>query len=405
MFYVVKCKLHPKKKQAEYFDKNFGCCRFVYNHFLSYSIDHYHKNKDLPDDKREKRPSAYDLMKMIKGLKQEYTWLTEVDSQALKYSVSQVDIAFRNFFRRLKQGEKPGFPRFKSKHKSKKSFTLTQGQRIEYTDNAIILPKIGHVRLDKTNFNPPLNDALLKRCTISQSKSGNYYISILFSDDIPEPDTNHHPDNKITSIDLGLAKLFRAEDSTGYRWDIHSPRILRDNMDKLKREQRRLSRKKFKSNRWKKQKIKVSRIHERIANTRRYFFHLLVNDIMKTCDAMSVEDLKIQKMIDNISKEDINKKRKNINRAFYDQALSELIKIMSYKSRRLGKPFYLIDTLKSPNKICSQCGEINDHVTLQTIMWECKNCNSTHQRSDNCLVNLHRMASEMASEIINNEQP
>ena len=205
MFYVVKCKLRPKKYQSDYFDKNIGCCRFIYNHCLDYCIDHYEKNKDLDKKDQQKRPSSYDLQKLLPALKRENVWLAEVDSQALKYAAAQVDPAFKNFFRRLKTGEAPGFPRYKRKYKSRASFTLTQGEKIDYRDNAVRLPKIGWVRLDHTNFNPPnRSDTRVKRCTISRSPSGNYYISMLFADDLEEPEEHHSPDNKITALDIGL---------------------------------------------------------------------------------------------------------------------------------------------------------------------------------------------------------
>ena len=399
MFYVVKCKLRAKKHQADYFDKNIGCCRFIYNNTLQYCIEHHQKNSALPKEKQEKRPGAYDLQNRIPALKKDYPWLTEVDSQALKYAAAQVDLAFKNFFRRIKQGISPGFPRFKSKYKSRASFTLTQGQYIRYDDRSIKLPKIGSVRIDNTNFNPPDNDVLVKRATISRTPSGNYYISLLFEDDLPDPEVIHKPDPDMITLDLGLKKMFRAKGNSGPSWDIHSPRFFRDEMKKLAKEQKKLARKKIRSNRWLKQKIRVAKVHERIANIRRYFFYILTNDLIRSSQAIVAEDLDIKGMIQDTVNKESGKKRRNINRAFYDQALSEFIRIIKYKSERAGKPFYLVDTLRAPNKLCSQCNTINDHVTLDTLHWQCSHCETKHNRSENCLVNLERMAGEMALEM------
>ena len=405
MYYVVKCKLRPNKKQTLYFEKNIGCCRFVFNYCLQYCIDHYSRNKDLPKERQEKRPGAYDLNGLLPALKKTHPWLSEVDSQALKFSASQVDVAFKNFFRRVKRGESPGFPRFKSKYKSRPSFTLTQGQLIRHTENSITLPKIGTVKLDHTNFNPPTDtDAMIKRCTISRSAAGNFYISVLFADDLEEPEIHHSESQTITALDLGLKRLFRVDDAHGKRWNIDSPLFFRDQMKTLKREQRRLARKTVRSARWIKQKKKVARLHEKISNTRRYFFHLLANDLINSSDAIALEDLDIAGMIKKNTEEHSGIKRKRINRAFYDQAISELINIISYKTRRLGKPLYLIDTLASPNKLCSHCLHINDHVNLNSTNWQCEQCESEHSRSDNCLVNLKRMAEEMARDIMRDNQ-
>ena len=406
MFYVTKCKLHPTKKQAHYFDCNIGCCRWVYNHCLQYAIEHYERNKDLPKEQREKRPTGYDLQKRLPALKQEHPWLAEVDSQALKFAAASVDVAFKHFFRRIKRGDKPGFPRFRSKHRGASSFTLTQGARIRYTDDSVHLPKLGRVKLDRTNFNPPENtDARLKRCTIRRSPVGNYYVSILFEDDKPEPAITHviRPD-QLTVLDLGLKKLCRVQGGDLKRWDIHSPRFLRDNLDKLQREQRKLSRKTVKSARWQKQKKRVAKIHEKIRETRNYFFHLLANDLINANDGIVLEKLDIRGMVLSAEDEPCAVKRRNINKAFADQSLGAFINTLSYKSARAGKPCYLVDTLHGPNKVCSDCGQVNDQVTLMTTEWTCTGCGVIHDRSDNCLVNLQRFGVDMAQEAIEQDK-
>lgn len=376
----------------------------MYNHCLQYCIDHYDRNKNLDKDKQEKRPGAYDLQGLLPELKKKHEWLKEVDSQALKYSAKSVDDAFKNFFRRIKTGDKPGFPRFKSKHRSKPSFTLTQGQRIIYGEHWVMIPKIGRVRLDGSNFNPPTTESRVKRCTISRSASGNYYISILFSDDQEELEEDHNYD-KITALDLGLKCLFKSGDNQGNKHVVESPKFFRHQLDRLAKEQKKLSKKTLKSGRWKKQKLKVARIHERITNSRRNFFHHVSNQLLNTNDAVVMENLDIRGMIEKNSKEEEGKKKHNINRAFYDQSLSELVRIIEYKSKRQGKPCYLVDTLRSPNKLCSFCDHINNHVTLETTAWKCDKCETEHERSENCLINLHRMASEMAIESkINQEE-
>ena len=399
MYHVTKCKLHPKKRHIQYFEQNIGSCRWVYNHCLQYCIDHYDRNKDKPKEEQERRPGAYDLQGLLPALKKDHEWLKLVDSQALKYSAAMVDQAFKNFFRRLKSGEKPGFPRFKSKYRSRPSFTLTQGAYIDYGDNYVKLPKIGNLKIDKTNFNPPADSikSRVKRATISRSPSGNYYISILFEDDRQEPEENHQY-KRITALDLGIKHLFRA-DNLDKRWNIESPRFLRDEMKRLKREQKKLSKKTVRSHRWIKQKCKVARLHEKIRNSRRYFFHLLANELISNSDALVMEKLDIRGMIEKTTKEEEGNKKRNINRAFYDQAIGDLVNIISYKSRRNGKPLYLADTLRAPNKTCSHCDHMNDFVTLYSQQWKCENCDKEHSRSDNCLINLHRIAAEMSVEI------
>ena len=122
MLYAIKIRLYPSKEQETYFMQTFGCCRWVFNNALAFCQKQY--------EAREKRPAAYEVAKRVVKQKDEYLWLSDVDSQALKQACADVDSAYKNFFRRVKNGEKPGFPRFKSKHHGDASYTTTSAANI-----------------------------------------------------------------------------------------------------------------------------------------------------------------------------------------------------------------------------------------------------------------------------------
>ncbi|HZK22560.1 MAG TPA: transposase, partial [Atopostipes sp.] len=168
MLKAYKYRLYPTKQQEEYFINCFGCARFIYNQMLSDKIDHYKETKEM----LKNTPAQY---------KKEFPFLKEVDSLALANAQQNLNKAYKNFFR----DKSVGFPKFKSKHKSKASYTTNnQGGNIRIEDGKIKLPKIGFVRLRQHRT----FDGDIKSCTISMNKSGKYFISILVesTNEIPQ---------------------------------------------------------------------------------------------------------------------------------------------------------------------------------------------------------------------------
>ncbi|CDG90303.1 RNA-guided endonuclease InsQ/TnpB family protein [Xenorhabdus bovienii] len=170
MLYAIQIRLYPNTGQREFFAKTFGCCRWVFNNALAFCQQQYEAGAP--------RPSAYDLMKRMTLLKAELPWLAEADSQALKYACSCVDIAYKNFFRRVKNGETPGFPRFKSKHRGDATYTATAAASIQLTERQLKLPKTGWVLCRGSR---PF-EGKIKRATVRQTPTGKYYATVLIDD-------------------------------------------------------------------------------------------------------------------------------------------------------------------------------------------------------------------------------
>lgn len=225
MEYSYKFRLYPTPAQEQQIHRTFGSCRFVWNHYLSkrktlYKIDGHTMN-------------YYECAKDLTALKKELSWLGEVDATALQSSIRDLDTGFQNFFRRVKKGEKPGYPKFKSKknrHQSYKSKCV--GTNIKVLDKAVQLPKLGLV---KCRISKEVRGRILS-ATVSQNPSGKYFIALCCTDvDIETlPSTG-----AIVGLDMGLKSF--AVTSDGVEYPNH--RFLTKSQKKLASLQRKLSRK------------------------------------------------------------------------------------------------------------------------------------------------------------------
>ena len=167
MEYSYKFRLYPTAEQQEQMSRNFGCCRYVFNHFLTQRQEQYKKTG--------KAPTRFQQDKSLTMLKQELPWLKEVDSTSLQATLQDLDAVFQNFFRRVKQGEKPGYPRFKSKHDHRQSYkSKCVGTNIKVLDKAVQLPKLGRV---KCRISKEVKGRVLS-ATVSRNPSGKYFVAL-----------------------------------------------------------------------------------------------------------------------------------------------------------------------------------------------------------------------------------
>ena len=253
------------------FAKTFGCVRFIYNKMLGDKITHYNENqKDLSC-----YPSQY---------KAEFPFLKEIDSLALVGAQNNLKTAYKNFFR----DKSVGFPKFKSKRNSRKSYTTNCiNNNIKLLNGGIILPKIGFVKIKQHREIP--DNYTLKSVTVSRTPSDKYYASILFEyEQIIAPVEI----KSIIGLDFSMAELY--VDSNGE--EASYPRYYRRKLEKLKKMSRSLSKMKKFSNNWYKQKRKVAVLHEKITNQRKDFLHKQSRQIANAYDLVGVEDLNMKAM-------------------------------------------------------------------------------------------------------------
>lgn len=267
-------RIYPNEAQKEKMEKTFGCCRKVYNHYLEI--------RKVAWETEKKHIGGFDCMKDLTKLKktEEFAYLREVNNNAMQQSLRDLDRAYSNFFRGIKNGQNIGYPRFRSK-KNRQSYRVC-GSGVHLFDKHVQLPKIGKV---KCRISKKVEGRILS-ITVIKNPSDKYYISVCCTD-VPE---KHFPKaGKSVGIDLNSAdNLMTFSDGTV----IPNPKFLKQSQKKIAHLQKELSRKTNGSENWKKARIKLAKAYERVANQRKDYINKLTTDIVRKYDDICIEDLK-----------------------------------------------------------------------------------------------------------------
>lgn len=359
-----KYRIYPNKEQQTLINKTFGCVRFVYNQMLAERKSIYEKYKDNKEElKNQKLPTPAKY-------KTEFEWLKEVDSYALCNAQMNLQTAYSNFFR----DKKIGFPKFKSKKNDRKSYTTNRNEKtnnIRFENNKFRLPKLGLIKIVLHRQIP--QNYIINSCTVSKTPTGKYYVSI--SVEYEEEITPIQPSkDRVLGLDMDMKNLYT--DSQGIRAEY--PRYYRQMLEKLEKEQRKLSKRKKGGKNRNKQKIKVARLHEKVANQRKDFLHKLSKQLSDNYEAIAIEDLNMKAMSQLL----------NLGKSVMDNSWGMFTTFLQYKLGNQGKQLVKIDKWYPSSKTCNDCGYINKELTLADREWICPSCGSIIDRDYNAAKNI-----------------
>ncbi len=283
--------------------------------------------------------------------------------------MKDLDAAYQNFFRRIKNGEKQvGFPKFKTKKNPKQSYrTQNVNNNIEIKGNKIKLPKLGLVKFaNSRSFNGKITS-----CTVSKTNTDKYFVSVLVEEEIQKLPKK----NNAIGFDLGVKDYLITSDGEV----VNNPKILKQYEKKLIKLQRQLSRKKIGSNRYKKHSKKIAKLHEKIRNIRTDFLHKLSSRIIKENQLIISEDLNVKGMVQN----------HRLAKAINDVSWSEFCRMIEYKANWYGRTYHKINRFYASSQTCNVCGYKNvDIKDLNVRKWVCPECGTKHDRDNNAAINI-----------------
>jgi len=355
---AFKYRLFPSGAQAAQLARTFGCARFVYNQALEFRSKAWQQEK--------KSIGYHDSALKLTEWKQEpeKAFLSEVSSVVLQQSLRNLDTAFTNFFQKRAQ-----YPKFKSRRHRQSARYATNA--FTFKDGRIILAKQSEP-LDIVWSQPLPDDAKILNLTISRDTSERYFVSILVETDVK-------PLKKAKAevgIDVGIKTLATTSDGE----KIENPRPLVKCEKRLKKLQRRLSRKVKDSNNRKKARFRVAKLHAKISDTRRDTIQKFTTKIIRENQAIYVEGLNVAGMVKN----------HNLAKHIADAAFGEIFRELEYKANWYGRTYLPLDRFFPSSKLCSSCGHLLDELPLSVREWDCPGCGVHHDRDINAAINIKK---------------
>jgi putative transposase len=332
------------------------CCN-LYNCALEERIDSWKKLR-IP-------LSLYNQINELPNLRKIFSDYKGVDSQSLRTPLRILDNSFKAFFRRMRSGEKPGFPRFKSISRFN-SITLERaGWHLD--GRYLWIHKIGRFKM---NLSRPI-EGKIKTITIKRTPTNKWYVC--FScDEVPEKILPQS--DKVVGLDMGVKSYLT--DSEGNH--IENPKWLRHTQRMLRVKQRKLARAIKGSNRRKESRLQVAKLHEKITNQRLDWQHKLANNYIKNYGIIVIEDLAISNMVRNHC----------LARSISDCAWGNFFQLLKYKAEEAGREIVESYRFKPTSKTCSSCGAINKTLKLSDREWVCQVCGTLHDRDENAAKNI-----------------
>ncbi|MGO4897315.1 RNA-guided endonuclease InsQ/TnpB family protein [Clostridium perfringens] len=375
---AYKVEINPTDEQKSKIHQTIGVSRFVYNFYIAHNKEIYHREG--------KFVSGMDFSKWLNNeyipKNQDMKWIKEVSSKATKQAIMNGDKAFRDFFKKAK-----GFPKFKKKKNQDVKAYFPKNNKTDWTleRHKVKIPTLGWVRLKEFGYIPV--NSIVKSGTVSQ-KADRYYVSILVEEDDKKV---YKSTNEGLGIDLGVKEFVVCSNGIKFK-NINKTSTVKKIEKKLKREQRKLSRKyeslKIRNKNIKegratgqniqKQVVKVQKLHQRLANIRTDYINKTVSKIVKQKPSyVTIEDLNVKGMMKN----------KHLSKAIASQKFFEFKTKLMSKCKQNNIELRIVDRFYPSSKTCSQCGKVKKDLKLSDRIYKCS-CGLDIDRDLNASINL-----------------
>ena len=353
---VFRYKLRPSKLHRERLDNSLNLCRRLYNGCLEHRRMLY-RGWNAP-------VSKYDQIKQLPELKAEFTEYRNVYSQVLQNVVDRADKTFQAFFRRVKHGEKPGYPRFKGANRYHSICYPQSGFRIE--GNHVVISKIGTVKMVHHREIP--RSANIKSMTLKRDMVGDWFVSFMV--ELPDLDLPRKPG--VVGIDLGIRKLATLSDGTYYE----NPRWLSRTEHEIKHAQRMVARKTKGSNNRRKAVVKLAKKYRKLKRQRLDYLHKVSRQLADRFGTIAFEDLTIKNMLKN----------HRLAKHIADGSWDKLIQLTTYKAEEAGGCVVTVDP-RNTSQECSGCGKLV-RKSLVVVTHRCRHCGRVVDRDLNAAYNI-----------------
>ena len=361
----IKIRIYPNIEQTNYLNCLLGCTRLVYNTALDWKKSAYETNKT--------NISSTELSHKITELKNDKIFLREVHSKVLQQALMDLNNAFNNFFRNVKQGKTPGYPQFKKKNMHKDSCRFPIDAFIGIYGNRIsLIKKLNDIlfkcsKRDERYLNK--KQKYVHSVTVSKTADGKYYASVLI-DFTPE---NKKRTSNSVGIDLGIKHLVITSDGEFF-----------DNIDnsynekRIKHYQKELSKKVKDSKRREKIRIKLAKQHAKLSNRRKWLLHQITTYLVNENQVICMEDLNVSGMVKN----------HNLAKSVENSSFGEIKRMLQYKCEWYGRELIQVGRFYPSSKTCNVCGYINKKLSLSDREWICPECGTKHNRDTNAAMNI-----------------
>lgn len=381
MLRAYKVELKPTECQKQKIVQSIGICRWLYNSYIAKNEQLYKDYKNGLTSKHEAFMSANSFDKYINNeLKtmEEYKWINNCGSKARKKAICNAEVAYKRFFKGETQ-----FPRFKKKGRSNVSLYFPRNNKTDWKidRHRVNIPTLKWVKLKEYGYIP--TDSKVVSGIVTE-KNGRYYVSVLCEVEFQQ---NLKPKTQAIGMDLGVKEFAICSNDMVFK-NINKTRTIKKLEKKLKREQRKLSRK-YKMLKTRggtatrqnisKQKLKVGRLYERLTNIRTDYINKVISQLIEqNPSSITIEDLNIKGMMSN----------KHLSKSISQQKFYEFRVKLTDKCIQNDIELRIVDRWYPSSKICSQCGSHKSDLKLSDRIYKCNNCGIEIDRDFNASLNL-----------------